>query len=438
MKARTWGLIFIVLALLIVSACQSGSGNNSSNGGTSAETGNSEKGEQVTIKFWYPGAGPAEDAVKEVVAAFESKHPNVKIDYSVVQWSEFFQKLSVGYAGGMAPDIHGLGFGQFFYTVMQDQYMNLNDFIEQDQWDGKEDFFQDVLKLGQYEGGQYAFLMPEVRPFVWRKDFFAEAGLDPEKPPQTYEELYEYAKKLTVYDSNGKTTRAGIDIQTQNGEQSYMSMLLLQGGQDMNIYEPNGNPMFDSEVSIDLVKRMTDLVKEGVVIPSHNHQLEGSLFKNSMAAMAFEQQPYVEELVSNIGADKLGFSLPPVGPNGNRTALTLGVFITMNKNTKHPKETWDFMKFFFESENILKFTEKTGFAVPRQSLMEEFIAARPQNQYVFEAMKDAKGYTPSEHWNLNMKYLRLGLEESYSGIRPVEEALKMNAEQVRTELGIKK
>jgi ABC-type glycerol-3-phosphate transport system substrate-binding protein len=43
----------------------------------------------------------------------------------------------------------------------------------------------------------------------YRKDFFKEAGLDPEKPPTTWEEVVDYGKKLMKTDANGTVTRAG-------------------------------------------------------------------------------------------------------------------------------------------------------------------------------------------------------------------------------------
>ena len=44
----------------------------------------------------------------------------------------------------------------------------------------------------------------------WNKDLFEEAGLDPEKPPETLEELAEYADKLTKFDDEGNITQLGF------------------------------------------------------------------------------------------------------------------------------------------------------------------------------------------------------------------------------------
>ncbi|MCR2822987.1 ABC transporter substrate-binding protein [Lederbergia panacisoli] len=426
-KIKSLCLISLVFSLLLLTACGSPSSETGSKG-------KSNENEKVTLNVWFPGTGTVETAVRDILDKFEEENPNIKVELEAIPWGEYFQKLSVGYAGGTAPDVHGLGYGQLIFTVMQDQYMDLNQFIEKDNWEGKDDVFESILKAGQYKDGQYGLLFPEVRPLVWRKDFFEEVGLDPEQPPQTLDEVFEYAKKLKVVE-NGETTRAGIDIQTENGEQSYFSLLMLLG-QDIDIYEENGNPRFDESESIELVKKMVDLFNDGAIIPSHQQQLQGSNFENDLAAMSFASSPTIETLANAVGHDNIGWSLPPKGPNGDQTALMLGTFLTMNKNTKHPEESWELIKFWFNAENALDFSKQTGFAVPLKSLENDFKELAPQNEIVFEALMDARGYSPTEHWSKNMDYLRLALEESYNGIRPVDEAFKENAKLLRKELGL--
>jgi multiple sugar transport system substrate-binding protein len=50
----------------------------------------------------------------------------------------------------------------------------------------------------------------DVDALFWNKDLFAAAGLDPERPPQTMEELVEYAKKLTIRDEKGALSQVGF------------------------------------------------------------------------------------------------------------------------------------------------------------------------------------------------------------------------------------
>ena len=52
----------------------------------------------------------------------------------------------------------------------------------------------------------------DVYGLTWNKDHFKEAGLDPEKPPKTWDEFRDYAKKLTKRDAQGNITRVGYAI----------------------------------------------------------------------------------------------------------------------------------------------------------------------------------------------------------------------------------
>ncbi|MCU6795081.1 extracellular solute-binding protein [Paenibacillus sp. WQ 127069] len=415
--------LLVVIALLL-SAC-SGAVEQS---GTD-KPGGEEKA--VTLKYWYPASDELVIAeVKSIIAKFEAANPKIKIELTTIPFKDYFQKLSVAYSGGIAPDVHGLGFGQLISTVEQDKYMDLNKFIKAEQWAGSEDMFPSILKAGEWKGGQYGILMPEIRPLVWRKDFFTESGLDPNKPPATIDEIFEFAEKAKVM-KDGKTTRAGIDLQTSNGEQSYLSLMLLLG---QDIYDDKNNPTFDSPESIALVEKMVALYKSGAIIPANQQALGGTPFQNSQAALAFASSPSLSTLQKAVGADKIGWALPPKGPTGKQTALMLGTFLTMSKSSKHPEESWKFIKFWFDKKNIYDFTLKTGFVPPLKSLKDEYVKVSPENEIIFKVMNDTKGYAPSADWAIHTKYLRIALEESFNGIRPVAEALKDNAKKARDEI----
>jgi multiple sugar transport system substrate-binding protein len=50
----------------------------------------------------------------------------------------------------------------------------------------------------------------DTNALYWNKDLFEEAGLDPEKPPKTLDELDQYAEKLTKKDAKGNYTQMGF------------------------------------------------------------------------------------------------------------------------------------------------------------------------------------------------------------------------------------
>ncbi|MFE5321630.1 ABC transporter substrate-binding protein [Paenibacillus sp. NPDC056579] len=414
---------FMVIMMLFFSAC----GGNTSNG----DSGESGGDKLVTLKLWFPGhEDHIVQSVRTLIQDFEAKNPDIKVELTSIPWKDYFQKLSVAYNAGSAPDVHGLGFGQLISTVDQDKYLDLNPLIAKDNWDGAKDFYPDVLKSGQWKGGQYGLLMPDTRGFMWRKDLFKKAGLDPEKPPATIHEVFEYAEKLKVV-KDGQTVQAGLDMPTGNGEQIYLSMLLPQG---QNFYDANNNPSFDSSLSIGLLTKMVGLVKSGAVAPQDSQQLEGGTFKNGVAAMAFGSPKSFQSLIDKVGMDNIGFTIPPKGDSGKHTALMLGTFMTIAKNTKHPDAAWKFLKFMFEKENHLKFVSTAQFIPSLQSVSEQYAKNSHENKVTMDILKDAQGYLPSADWGTHVKFLRLALEEAYFGKKTPEEAVRSNIQLLKDEM----
>jgi multiple sugar transport system substrate-binding protein len=74
-----------------------------------------------------------------------------------------------------------------------------------------EDMFPAPLGQCQYQGTYYCLPWgTDTYALFWNKDLFEDAGLDPEKPPETLEELVEYADKLTVVEADGTVTQVGF------------------------------------------------------------------------------------------------------------------------------------------------------------------------------------------------------------------------------------
>jgi len=76
--------------------------------------------------------------------------------------------------------------------------LDLSPYIEKAGIDLEDTFFEAPLNMGKWEGGLYALpFETDVRFMYYNKDLFAEAGLDPDRPPQSWEELWEMADKIT-------------------------------------------------------------------------------------------------------------------------------------------------------------------------------------------------------------------------------------------------
>ena len=64
--------------------------------------------------------------------------------------------------------------------------------------DNKDDYFQNILDTMYFDGTMYGLpFQTTTQVLYWNKDLFTKAGLNPETPPTTWDEVAEFAEKLT-------------------------------------------------------------------------------------------------------------------------------------------------------------------------------------------------------------------------------------------------
>ena len=168
-----------------------------------------------TITLWYPAgditAGAAHFADKTLFADFEQK-TGIKVEAVALDYDTMIQKLFAAAAGKNIGDI----------LFVDDSWMP--GFLKEDMLepvaDAKAKAWLDAVSpeirtLSDFGGGRmwgYVQYGIDVYGLTWNKDQFREAGLDPEKPPKTWDEFREYAKKLVKRDAQGNITRVGYAI----------------------------------------------------------------------------------------------------------------------------------------------------------------------------------------------------------------------------------
>src|SRR5438477_7675955 len=98
MKSRKAPLSVIgILMALVAAAC----GGTTSSNNPSTQTG--------TLTVWLMNGSAPQSVVDGVNADFNAKHPNVKVDVQIQQWSDVTTKLDTAYAGSTPPDVVELG-----------------------------------------------------------------------------------------------------------------------------------------------------------------------------------------------------------------------------------------------------------------------------------------------------------------------------------------
>lgn len=163
---------------------------------------------RLHIRYWEKWTGFEEDAMRSVVEAFNRTQNRIQVEYLAV--SEVNRKMLLATAGGNPPDVAGIWDFDVVTFADYDALRPLDDYCRRDGI-GPEHYLKAYWDICRQRG--HTFALPTTPASValhWNRKAFREAGLDPDKPPRTLEELDRMAEKLTKRDATGKITQMGF------------------------------------------------------------------------------------------------------------------------------------------------------------------------------------------------------------------------------------
>ncbi|MGA2441121.1 MAG: ABC transporter substrate-binding protein [Tepidisphaeraceae bacterium] len=173
---------------------------------------------RIVIDYWEKWTGNEEAQMRVIVNDFNNTMGAEKgIFVRYVSSSAINQKTLVATAAGVPPDVAGLFDVNLVQFAAMDALEPLDDLAAQ--YGITASYYKPVYWNGcNYNGHLWALIStPTVVALHYNKRIFGEnaaalraAGLDPDRPPRTIDELDAYARALTVRDSNGRVIRAGF------------------------------------------------------------------------------------------------------------------------------------------------------------------------------------------------------------------------------------
>lgn len=374
------------------------------------------EGEQITLTFQRIGNDEPEKTYwLSIIEAFEAANPDIHIEYDdAAIGSDMETKLNSLFDAGIGPDIIGHGILSVASRVEQGQYMAIDEYFET--WEGKDDILESVLANGTYNGSVYG-LGYSVTPYVfaYRKDLFEAANLDPEIPPTTWEELTEYARKLTVTDGNGEITQSGFCFPSSGGNMvEYDVFVYGNGGVFM---DENGDPVLGSEEQIETFDFLNSFLAE-VNIPYDNNQ--NNPFLRGNAAMCLINNAELSSMLNDPAYEgKIGVALPPNnGTNGTFCGCNM---LFISTDCENPEAAFRFISFSLSQESILKRAQDLNVPVVLKSLEDEFVAMDEYNAARNECVAYGTGM-PRAVWSSTFQALRNETIQNvlYAGADPTE------------------
>ncbi|MDT3427299.1 multiple sugar transport system substrate-binding protein [Paenibacillus forsythiae] len=354
-------LAVILLLTTMLSACgQDGQGEAAADTGGQNGT---ASGEVVEIEFLHQHSG---DIIDRLVEKYNQSQDKVRVKPTFVQGSYegVIEKIQTQAASGKFPDVFTNGFVYNRFAIDTLPVVPAYTFIDKEKTD-LSDFFPSMLNLGKGDDGQQ-YMMPfavSTPLLYYNADHFKEAGLDPNQPPATWEEVRDAAKKLT------KDGRYGIFFDYQiTGNWLYQAMTETAGGQMMS--KDLKSVGFDSDAGRKALQYWVDLVNQDKSMPNLDSKQASQSFQSGGVSMYVTTTAALTGFRKQSAFDLRTALFPSV--DGNRTVPAGGNnLVILAKDPKKQEAAWDFVKYATSPEATTMIAQEIGYMVTRKSALDD-------------------------------------------------------------------
>lgn len=208
MSKKTTKILSVLIAAILVAglaACGGSGGTQTPPPGASAQSTSESSApaqvspEKVEINFWpFKWEPYADEWWEKWITEFNNQSETTKVTYEIIAFGDAYdQKLRAAQASGTAPDVVLSAMTNVIgMYASQGLLLPMDDYMPAGAFDG---VFKDARDSILFQGSHYAYPMfvETLGVLYYRKDLFINAGLDPNKPPETWDELIDMAKVLT-------------------------------------------------------------------------------------------------------------------------------------------------------------------------------------------------------------------------------------------------
>lgn len=322
-----------------------------------------DSGAWTTLDLWAAPTGADEKAFRALCDRFERDHPAIRL-HVVGGLKE--DKLVRAIVAGAPPDLAYLYNPVMAGPLAANHAVRpLDDYYRRAGFRDR-DFLPAAIDQMRWRGALYAMpVTRDSRGFYWNKRVFLEAGLNPDRPPRTMEEMFNLAARLTKRRADGRLSRLGV-LPPKDNALFFSAM----GGR---LYDPATN-----RVTIDCPENVAALTWRVKLVDAEGGRDAVAAFASGFGPTESAQNPLAKgDVAMQIDGEWLAIHLeryapdaeygigeiphPAARPDLANMAWQDGDIMVIPAGARHPEAAWEFMRWLQE---------------PRQ---QEFYAARMNN-----------------------------------------------------------
>lgn len=383
--------LLALVSVLMLAAC-----TNSDSEGPEASTGDkdvTDEGGKTEIEFWHAMTGSGQESLDDIVAAFNDSQDDYVVNAEFQgSYEESLTKLrSVGGTKD-APAITQVFEVGTKYMIDSGFIEPMNTFIEKDGYDLSQ-LEENILNYYKVDGELYSMPFNSSTPvMVYNKDAFKAAGLDPEKAPETFQEVIDAAAKLKTDDMAGFSmltygwffeqlvaTQGGLYVNEDNGRAGDATEALFNGEEGLRVFN-----------FLDTMNQVGTFGNFGT-----NWDDLRTAFATEKVAMYLDSSAGVADMIEN-SPFEVGVAYIPFADEVERNGVVIGgasLWMSKGISEKEQEAAWEFMKYLTTPETQAKWHLETGYfainpAAYEEEIVEKTWAETPQIKVTVDQLQD--------------------------------------------------
>lgn len=288
---------------------------------------------QITVTVDCP---PPQDDVtgralyEQNVGTFEAANPGVTLEPREVCWDP--QTFPARLAGGQIETVFLVQFTDPNGIISRNQAADITDIVTA--WEGFDSLNENALRVFQNaEGAIYGVpIGGYALGLVYNRKLFEEAGLDPDAPPTTWDEVREAARALTDR-SRGLAGFAQLSTGNQGGWHFTAYYYAFGGGDLLEQRDGRWVATFNDEVGAEVLQLIKDMRWEDQVLTDEvllTQDNTKELMAAERTAMMIIPAGAVGDLVIDYGVDPADFGAGPLPQRGGNATLIGGAGLMMS------------------------------------------------------------------------------------------------------------
>lgn len=387
------GIAAVTAALALTATACGGLGSTSSDGAANAANGGAAKppvpelrpDQKVDIVFEsynLAQAGVWTDTINGLLKEFQDAHPNIRVTARPPQGGaqNVIASIQSQMVVGKAPDVGQVTFGDLDFAVNGLKAKPLDDLVGKDavqaSFGGAHPFAPNAKTLGDWNGKTYGMPYVFSTPVLfYNADAFRAAGLDPDKPPATWDDVKKAGLALKA--ATGKEG-AYVDCATASaGDWCLQAIMASNGG---SVLSPDRKQLtFADPASAQAVGTLADLVKSGAS-PNLTQAQAIEAFTRGNLGMVLESSSLQGTFQQAAGAGKWELRATALPAFAGKQAVPTNsgsALMVFSDDPAKQRAAWELISFMTSDRAYTQISSRIGYLPLRPSLVDDPATLKP-------------------------------------------------------------